>query len=186
MGRKSAAKEAGDAPVKEKRSRGAEAGDDDQVEEAVREVTAAVARQSLSSLSFSERCAFASPIASPMAGKKLAKRLLKLVSKAHKHKNHLRSGLRDVQTRIRKGERGLVIFAGDVTPIDVMAHLPAVCEDKGIPYAYVPLRSDISDAMSVRRPTMMALVVQQPDSDAAFASYKELYDECVDAVRHLL
>lgn len=33
-----------------------------------------------------------------------------------------------------------VVFAGDVTPIEVMCHLPVVCEDRNIPYAYVPAK----------------------------------------------
>lgn len=51
-----------------------------------------------------------------MANKKLAKKAYKLIKKATKAKA-IRSGLKDVQSRIRKGETGLVIFAGDVTPI---------------------------------------------------------------------
>lgn len=34
----------------------------------------------------------------------------------------------------------LVMFAGDVSPIDIMCHMPGVCEDKDIPYAYTPSR----------------------------------------------
>jgi len=49
-----------------------------------------------------------------------------------KHKTYVRNGLKDVQARLRKGERGLVVFAGDVTPVEVMCHLPAVCEEKNL------------------------------------------------------
>ena len=69
--------------------------------------------------------------------------LYKCIKKGVKHKNQIRNGLKDVQSRIRKGERGLVVFAGDVTPIEVMCHLPAVCEEKGLPYCYTPSRQDL-------------------------------------------
>jgi len=49
-----------------------------------------------------------------------------------KQKTYVRNGLKDVQARIRKGEKGIVVFAGDVTPIEVMCHLPAVCEEKNL------------------------------------------------------
>lgn len=65
------------------------------------------------SLGYEEKQSFCSVIAKPMAGKKLAKRLFKLIKKASKKKNFLRLGLKDVQMRIRKGETGLVIFAGN-------------------------------------------------------------------------
>ena len=32
------------------------------------------------------------------------------------------------------------IFAGDISPIDVISHLPVLCEEAEIPYAYVPSR----------------------------------------------
>lgn len=45
-------------------------------------------------------------IAQPMAPKKLTKKCYKLVKKAMKHKTFVRNGLKDVQSRIRKGETG--------------------------------------------------------------------------------
>ena len=58
--------------------------------------------------------------------------LYKCIKKGMKHKTYVRNGLKDVQARIRKGEKGIVVFAGDVTPIEVMCHLPAVCEEKSL------------------------------------------------------
>jgi H/ACA ribonucleoprotein complex subunit 2 len=136
-------------------------------------------------MTYSEKVQYASAIASPMAGKKLTKKLLKLVKKAHSVKDHMRSGLREVQARVRKGERGLIIFASDVTPIDVMSHMPAVCEDNNIPYCYVPLRRDISDAMGVRRPTLMALIIDKKGSPS-FSQYEDLYNECLEGISGLV
>ncbi|EDV39189.1 uncharacterized protein Dana_GF25179 [Drosophila ananassae] len=119
---------------------------------------------------YDDKLLFVNSIAKPMAGKKLAKKCYKLVKKAMKHKTFLRNGLKDVQTRIRKGETGICIFAGDVTPVEIMCHLPAVCEEKGIPYAYTPSRSDLGAAMGVKRGTVALLIRQNDD-------YKDLYDE---------
>ncbi len=83
----------------------------------------------------------------------------------------MRNGLKDVQARIRKGERGLVVFAGDVTPVEVMCHLPAVCEEKGLPYVYTPSRQDLGTAMGVKRGSLMVLVREHDD-------YRELFEEC--------
>ncbi|XP_023235082.1 H/ACA ribonucleoprotein complex subunit 2-like protein [Centruroides sculpturatus] len=55
---------------------------------------------------YEDKLKFVSVIAKPMASRKLAKKLYKLVRKATKYKTYLRNGLRDVQSRIRKGERG--------------------------------------------------------------------------------
>ena len=32
------------------------------------------------------------------------------------------------------------MLAGDVSPIDVISHLPVLCEDNKVPYCYVPSR----------------------------------------------
>lgn len=97
---------------------------------------------------------------------------------AKDYKTYVRNGLKDVQTRIRKGETGLVIFAGDVFPIDIMCHLPIVCEDKDIPYVYVPSRKDLGAALGVKRGCLMVLIREHPD-------YKENYDELYEEIKHL-
>ncbi|XP_068158584.1 H/ACA ribonucleoprotein complex subunit 2-like protein [Drosophila tropicalis] len=129
--------------------------------------------------SYDDKLLFVNAIAKPMAGKKLAKKCYKLIKKAMKHKTFLRNGLKDVQTRLRKGETGLCIFAGDVTPVDIMCHLPAVCEEKGIPYAYTPSRASLGAAMGVKRGTVALLVRQNEE-------YKDLYDEVKEELVNLV
>ncbi|KAG7190766.1 hypothetical protein KM043_006838 [Ampulex compressa] len=102
-------------------------------------------------MSYEEKLKFINPIAKPMAPKKLTKKIYKCIKKASKHKTYLRNGLKDVQKHLRKGEKGIVVFAGDVFPIEIMCHLPVVCEDKDIPYCYTPSRQDIGTAMGVKR-----------------------------------
>lgn len=129
-------------------------------------------------LSYDEKLNYVNPIAKPMAPKKLTKKIYKCIKKASKHKMYLRNGLKDVQKHIRKGERGLVVFAGDVFPIEIMCHLPVVCEDKDIPYCYTPSRQDIGSAMGVKRGSLMVLIKEH-------AEYKDLYDEVAAAMKTL-
>lgn len=106
-----------------------------------------------------------------MASRKLAKKVYKLIKKASKERTkNVINGLKDVQTRIRKGERGITIFAGDVYPVDIVCHLPAVCEEKDIAYCYTPSRQDLGTAMGVKRGSIVLMIRESPD-------YKELYDE---------
>ena len=138
-------------------------------------------RRDMIQLPYDQKLKFVSVIAQPMAGKKLAKKIFKLLRKASKQsrKEQLRIGLKEVQLRIRKGERGIIVFAGDVTPIEIMCHLPSVCEDKDIPYIYVPFRTDISSAIGVRRPALMVLIKKHDN-------YQELYDECEQKIHELM
>lgn len=68
----------------------------------------------------------------------------------------------------------LVIFAGDVTPVDIMCHMPAVCEEKNIPYIYTPSRLDLGHSLGLKRTSLMVLVREHPDYQS---SYDELYAE---------
>lgn len=117
-------------------------------------------------------------IAQPLADEKLTKRLFKLIKKSSEKKNKLQRGLKNVQTKIRKGGTGLCVLAGDVTPIDIYCHLPIVCEDKNIPYCFVSSKRNIAAAIGAKRPCVVALI----DSDE---DYKELYDKCYKKVHKL-
>merc|ERR1711994_873154 len=137
-----------------------------------------IAEENVTEMSYEERLQFVSVIAKPMASKKLAKKLYKCIKKGIKHKTYVRNGLKDVQSRSRKGEKGLVVFAGDVTPVDVMCHLPAVCEEKGLPYVFTPSRALLGQAMGVKRGSLMVLIREHED-------YKELFDECKTEIEAL-
>lgn len=77
--------------------------------------------------SYEDKFKYMNAMASPVAPKKLAKKLFKCIKQATKQKNFVRLGLRETQKYIRRGEKGLVVFAGNVTPIDIYSHMPVVC-----------------------------------------------------------
>ncbi|KAG6494303.1 hypothetical protein ZIOFF_049327 [Zingiber officinale] len=83
------------------------------------------------------------PIAKPLAGRKLCKRTLKLVR------------------RVYIGRR-LCIIAGNISPIDVITHVPILLEEADIPYIYVPSKEDLAVAGVTKRPTCCVLVTTKP------------------------
>lgn len=126
-----------------------------------------------------EKILYVNSIAKPMAPKKLTKKVYKLIKKASKERTkNIINGLKDVQTRIRKGEKGIVIFAGDVYPVDIVCHLPAVCEEKDISYCFTPSRQDLGVAMGVKRGSITLMIRENSD-------YQELYDELKGELKNL-
>ncbi|CAL0330566.1 unnamed protein product [Lupinus luteus] len=101
------------------------------------------------------------PIAKPLAGKKLSKRTLKLVRKAAQHKC-LKRGVKEVVKSIRRGHKGLCVIAGNISPIDVITHVPILCEESDIPYVYVHSKEDLATAGATKRPTCCVLVLTKP------------------------
>ncbi|XP_040200309.1 H/ACA ribonucleoprotein complex subunit 2 [Rana temporaria] len=127
--------------------------------------------------SYEEMLTNINPIAQPMAGRKLTKRLYKCIKKAVKQKN-IRRGVKEVQKFINKGEKGIVVLAGDTLPIEVYCHVPVMCEDRGIPYTYIPSKSDLGAAAGSKRPTCVIMV--KPNSE-----YEDSYNECMEDVQAL-
>ncbi|KAK7488727.1 hypothetical protein BaRGS_00020024 [Batillaria attramentaria] len=128
--------------------------------------------------SWEDKTKYLCAIAKPVASKKLNKRLLKTIRKASKQKSYLRKGVREVQKFIRKGERGIVVLAGDVSPLDVISHVPVLCEESDIPYCYTPSKDELGQACGCNRTTCMVMVKVHPD-------YKDSYDECFEGVKGL-
>ncbi len=98
-----------------------------------------------------------SPIAQPLASEKLTKRALKVVKKAAKGKL-VHRGVKEVQKALRKNKKGVCIIAGDISPLDVICHLPIVCEEKDIPYVYVPSKAELGIAGATKRPTSCVMI----------------------------
>ncbi|KAJ1126324.1 hypothetical protein NDU88_004732 [Pleurodeles waltl] len=129
------------------------------------------------SKNYYELVAHLNPIAKPLAPRKLCKRVYKLIKKASKQKQ-IRRGVKEVQKFINKGEKGIVILAGDTQPIEVYCHFPVMCEDRSIPYVYIPSKLDLGMAAGSKRPTCVLLVKAHED-------YQEAFDECMEEVRDL-
>lgn len=54
------------------------------------------------------------------------------------------------------------VIAGDISPIDVITHVPVLCEDAGVPYIFVPSKDALGSAAQTKRPTSVMLVLAQP------------------------
>lgn len=125
-----------------------------------------------------------SVISKPLASKKSSKKVHKLVKKASGAKV-VRRGVKEVVKALRKGEKGFCVIAGDISPMDVISHLPIMCEDRSIPYIYVPSKHDLGTAASTKRPTSCVLI--SPKSDFAESElYNKLVAEAKEAVAAIL
>lgn len=130
-------------------------------------------------ISYEDQLKNANKISSPMADKKLTKRIYKSIAKAKTSKNMLRRGLKEVTKALKKKEKGFVIFAGDVTPIDIYCHLIPWCEKLNLPYAFTPSKQLLGATISSKRPTCV-LLVREDDKNSeyskALAGVKALHE----------
>ncbi len=52
-------------------------------------------------------------------------------------------GANEVTKAIERSEAKLVVMAQDVSPEEVLAHIPLLCEEKDIPYTYVHAKAEL-------------------------------------------
>ena len=52
----------------------------------------------------------------------------------------------------------MVVIAGDISPDDVISHLPILCEDHSVPYVFTPSKLALGLASLTKRPTSVILV----------------------------
>jgi large subunit ribosomal protein L7Ae len=58
----------------------------------------------------------------------------------------IRRGVNETTKAVDRGKAKLVVIAMDVEPEEVVMHLPPLCEEKGVPYTYVPSKLELGKA----------------------------------------
>ena len=51
-----------------------------------------------------------------------------------------------------------LVMAADTTPIEILMHLPLLCEDKNVPYVFVRSKQALGRACGVTRPVISASI----------------------------
>ncbi len=100
-------------------------------------------------------------------------------------------GVKEVNKALRKSPAhtpsatqfpGIVIIAGDISPAEVIMHLPLACEDVNAPYMFVPSRAELGAAAKTKRPTSVVMLLPQGKKGKEVsaedeADYAEAYGE---------
>ena len=92
----------------------------------------------------------------------------------------LKRGVKEVIKAIRKGATGICILAGDVNPVDVISHIPVLCEESGLAYIYVRSRMELGAAAQTKKPTSV-VILQEPDSEKLASKYAKLFEKIKSA-----
>lgn len=104
--------------------------------------------------------------------KEMVNKVLEAVTIA-KTTGKLRKGVNETTKAIERGIAKLVIMAEDVSPEEVLMHLPILCEEKQVPYTYVPLKIELGKASGIDVPTSSIAIVEEGDSKRIIADIVE-------------
>lgn len=84
----------------------------------------------------------------------------------------LKRGVKEVVKTLRKSAAsapgstsfpGVVIIAGDISPADVISHIPVLCEDHNVPFIFVTSRAELGAAAKTKRPTSVVMIMEKQD-----------------------
>ncbi|MFB6076979.1 MAG: 50S ribosomal protein L7Ae [Candidatus Nanohaloarchaea archaeon] len=89
----------------------------------------------------------------------LAEKTYNAVEKA-RDTGSIRKGANEVTKAIERGDADLVVIAEDVDPPEIVMHLPALCQEKGIPYTYVPEKEELGLAAGLNVQTSAVAVTE--------------------------
>ncbi len=76
----------------------------------------------------------------------------------------LRRGTNETTKAIERGVAKLVVIAEDVEPPEVVAHLPLLCEERKIPYIFVPSKAQLGTAIGIDVPSAASCIVEAGDA----------------------
>jgi large subunit ribosomal protein L7Ae len=92
-----------------------------------------------------------------------------LVEKARDN-GKISKGANEATKQVERGQAKLVVMAEDVTPEEVLAHMPILCEEKKIPYTYVPSKEELGNAAGLNVSTAAVAIVNPGKEKAGIES----------------
>eukprot|EP00301_Raphidiophrys_heterophryoidea_P021927 c6204_g1_i1.p1 GENE.c6204_g1_i1~~c6204_g1_i1.p1 ORF type:complete len:126 (+),score=33.99 c6204_g1_i1:77-454(+) len=103
------------------------------------------------------------PKAFPLADRQLSIQILELVQQAGNYKQ-LRKGANEATKTLNRGLSEFIVMAADAEPLEILLHLPLLCEDKNVPYVFVPSKMELGRACGVSRPVVACSVLTNEQS----------------------
>ena len=76
----------------------------------------------------------------------------------------VKKGTNETTKAVERGIAKLVIIAEDVDPPEVVAHLPLLCEERKVPYLYVPSKKELGEALGIDVAAASACIVEPGDA----------------------
>lgn len=97
------------------------------------------------------------PKAYPLADPTLTTKIMNLLQQALNYKQ-LRKGANEATKTLNRGLSEFIVMAADAEPLEILLHLPLLCEDKNVPYVFVRSKQALGRACGVSRPIVACSV----------------------------
>jgi large subunit ribosomal protein L7Ae len=76
----------------------------------------------------------------------------------------VRKGTNEATKAVERTQAKLVVIAEDVDPPEVIAHLPLLCDERKIPYVFVPSKEKLGTSIGIDVPCAAACIIREGDA----------------------
>ena len=90
----------------------------------------------------------------------LKAKTVEIIEKSTKGK--IKAGLNEVTKAIERGTAKLIIVAEDVSPAELVMHVPILCAEKNTPLSYIATRKDLGEKAGLRMATSAIAIIDSP------------------------
>jgi len=121
------------------------------------------------------------PKAYPLADEQLSVTILDLIQQAANYKQ-VKRGANEVTKALNRGQSAFVILAADAEPIEILMHLPLLCEDKNVPYCFVRSKTALGRSCGISRVVISCTVIVNETTNAALKKQIESLKDAIDRI----
>jgi large subunit ribosomal protein L7Ae len=89
----------------------------------------------------------------------------------------VKKGSNEVTKSAERGTAQFIILAEDVNPPELLAHIPLICEEKDIPYGYVPSQEFLAKGVGLAKGASAASVAVMEITKSAQEKFHEVVEE---------
>ncbi|SBS83642.1 splicing factor, putative [Plasmodium ovale curtisi] len=116
----------------------------------------------------------------PLASPELTNQILDVIQRATVYKQ-LKRGANEGRPvkSLHKGISELVVLAADAKPLEIISHIPLVCEDKNTPYVYVRSKMALGRACGISRSVIATSIITKDGSplETQITELKDLIEQ---------
>ncbi|XP_074648383.1 NHP2-like protein 1 [Tubulanus polymorphus] len=90
------------------------------------------------------------PKAYPLADGTLTGTIINIITQAANYKQ-IKKGANEATKSLNRGNAEFIVMAADAEPLEILLHLPLLCEDKNVPYVFIKSKTALGRACGVKR-----------------------------------
>jgi U4/U6 small nuclear ribonucleoprotein SNU13 len=89
----------------------------------------------------------------------------------------IKKGANESTKTLNRGITELIIIAADANPLEIVLHLPILCEEKNVPYVFVPSKKALGTACGTTRNVITVSILKNKQSNLN-DEIKRIVNEC--------